>query len=292
MKKYFVILSITITFLCSVQSNEPLPILFWHSAGESCCEKEFEAYASVIKRYLGSNTYIKSVQIGTSIKTDKLLSLTMHPFDQIEAACNDIKTDVNFSNGYNGIGLSQGALLLRGLAQTCNNGPKMRNLISLAGPQQGVYQYPNCGKIKPILCAGINKLIYSRPTQSLLAPATYWHDIVEERYLAGSTFLTAINNELEINEGYRNNLKSLQKLILVKYDQDTSIVPNESAFFGYFDSDKNVVPLVLSNLYQLDKLGLKSMDENGKLVFLTAPGAHLDLNEIWFVENILLYLRN
>ena len=49
---------------------------------------------------------------------------------------------------------------------------------------------------------------------------------------------------------------------------------------------------MLSNLYQLDMLGLKSMDENGQLVFLTAPGAHLDLDEIWFVQNILPYLRN
>ncbi|XP_070492357.1 palmitoyl-protein thioesterase 1-like [Chironomus tepperi] len=216
----------------------------------------------------------------------------MHPFDQIEAACNDIKIDVKFYNGYNGIGLSQGALLLRGLAQSCNNGPKMRNLISLAGPQQGVYQYPNCDKIKPIICTGVNKLIYSRPTQSLLAPATYWHDIDERRYLSGSTFLTLINNEIELNEGYRNNLKSLQKLVLVKYDQDTSIVPNESAFFGYFDRNKNIVPLLFSNLYKLDLLGLKSMHENGQLVFLTAPGAHLDLDENWFVENILPYLKN
>ena len=101
-----------------------------------------------------------------------------------------------------------------------------------------------------------------------------------------------INNEININEGYKNNLKSLQKFILVKYDQDTSIIPNETAFFGYFDRDKNIVPLVFSNLYQQDKLGLKSMHENGQLVFIIAPGAHLDLDENWFVQNILPYLRN
>jgi len=40
------------------------------------------------------------------------------------------------TEGYHGLGFSQGALFLRGLAQTCA-GPPMRSLVSIGGPHQG-----------------------------------------------------------------------------------------------------------------------------------------------------------
>jgi hypothetical protein len=36
----------------------------------------------------------------------------MHPFEQIKIACDEIKNDSALANGYNGIGLSQGGLLM------------------------------------------------------------------------------------------------------------------------------------------------------------------------------------
>lgn len=48
--------------------------------------------------------------------------------------------------------------------------------------------------------------------QNYLVQATYWHNpLQEEKYRNSSTFLADINNELEINEEYKENLKALNK---------------------------------------------------------------------------------
>lgn len=52
------------------------------------------------------------MQIGETAAWDRIKSLTVHPFDQIAQVCSEIKNDANFRDGYNGIGLSQGALLM------------------------------------------------------------------------------------------------------------------------------------------------------------------------------------
>lgn len=125
-----------------------------------------------------------------------------------------------------------------------------------------------------------------------MAPTTYWHDLDENRYHRGSTFLAIINNEKEINVDYVKNLKSLEKVVLVKYENDQSIIPNESTFFGYWDRKKMPIHLEQTDLYAQDRLGLRAMKENGQLIFHISPGLHLELNENWFVNNIVVYFKN
>lgn len=127
--------------------------------------------------------------------------------------------------------------------------------------------------------------------QRFFTPATYWHDLNDERYRTENTFLAIINNEKAINSEYAENLKALHKLILVKYEDDIGVVPNESTWFGYYDADGNTIPLEDLPLYKEDKLGLKSMKEGGKLIFLTSPLGHLKLDETWFISTIIPYLK-
>lgn len=124
-----------------------------------------------------------------------------------------------------------------------------------------------------------------------LTPATYFHDINEERYRKGSTFLAVINNENEINYEYVENLKSLKKFVLVMYEDDVGVVPKESTWFGFVDKESNSIPLEQLELYKQDRLGLKSMKESGKLIFLTSPLGHLKLSEAWFIDNIISLLK-
>lgn len=148
---------------CSVASKL-LPILIWHSVGETCCEGEIKLYGKILKSLLGEKVYIKSVRIGNTTNQDKVLSIFEHPFEQIKQVCDEIKNDANFKYGYNAIGLSQGGLLVRGLLQECD-GPPMRNLISLGGPQQGVFDYPHCKETFGPLCSTvqftIKQIVYS-----------------------------------------------------------------------------------------------------------------------------------
>lgn len=132
-------------------SEEVLPILIWHSAAETCCGDEINLYSKILKSQLGDNIYIKSVQIGETPDKDRVNSLTKHPLKQIEEVCRQIRNDEKLKNGFNGIGLSQGGLFMRGLLQICPH-PHMRNLITLASPHQGVYSYPQCHKYFGTLC--------------------------------------------------------------------------------------------------------------------------------------------
>jgi hypothetical protein len=98
-----------------VNCEKFIPILFWHSAGESCCGSEWQLYSQFLKSQLENDVYIKSVQIGSTIRADRVKSLSTHPFNQIDEVCNSIKLDPKFKNGYNGVGLSQGALFMYAL---------------------------------------------------------------------------------------------------------------------------------------------------------------------------------
>ncbi|CAH8644355.1 unnamed protein product [Heterobilharzia americana] len=143
--------------------------------------------------------------------------------DQLEYVCNMLREDKNFSNGLHMIGISQGGLFVRTLVQKC--------------PQQGVFGIPKC-------------------TESLVQ-AQYWHDpLKEDVYRQYSQFLADANQENQINENYLNNLKKIKRLVLVKFLNDTIVVPRESEWFGFYQdgSTSNITRLQDSRLYTENSL--------------------------------------
>lgn len=103
--------------------------------------------------------------------------------------------------------------------------------------------------------------------------------------------MAIINNENYVNPEYAKNLQLLKRLVLVKYIKDISVIPNESTQFGFKDARGRVVNLEDTELYQKDKLGLKKMKEDKKLILLDAPMEHLQMNEQWFRDNIMDILK-
>jgi palmitoyl-protein thioesterase len=85
---------------------------------------------------------------------------------------------------------------------------------------------------------------------------------------------------------YKTNLASLQRLVLFMFDNDITVVPKESSHFAFFDGQK-LVPLVESELYIEDRLGLKQLDESGRLVLAHAPGFHMQFSLNWFFINVV-----
>ncbi|XP_068248070.1 palmitoyl-protein thioesterase 1-like isoform X3 [Palaemon carinicauda] len=126
--------------------------------------------------------------------------------------------------------------------------------------------------------------------QQTYVVAQYWHDPIEEdKYRQHSIFLADINNEKEINETYRENLQKLENFVMVKFLEDTTVYPNESQWFGFYASGQNeeVLPLRETRLYEEDRLGLKEMDEAGKLHFLSVEADHLRFGVDWFFQEIV-----
>lgn len=77
---------------------------------------------------------------------------------------------------------------------------------------------------------------------------------------------------------YRDRLSSLNKFVMVKFEQDKMIVPKDTAWFGYLNEKGKVVDLRNQTIYTDDFIGLKRLDEQKRLFFETLPGEHVKLN--------------
>lgn len=275
--------------------GEKLPIVLWHGMGDTCC---FPFSLGGVKKFLESEigVYVKSIEIGNSIVEDFKSGYLVHPNQQIEMVCAELSEDENLNNGFNGIGFSQGGQFLRGLVQRCST-LRIKNLITLGGQHQGVFGLPNCPSLSSRTCERFRQLLnhaaYTDFMQNYLVQATYWHDPLNEaKYKNSSTFLADINNERYINESYVKNLMKLNKFVMVQFNKDTIVQPLQSQWFGYYTpgQDKETQRLNETDLYIKDRIGLKKMDEENKIVFLECEGNHLQFTKEWFREKLFNYL--
>lgn len=112
-----------------------------------------------------------------------------------------------------------------------------------------------------------------------------------EAYLATNTFLADINNEIPDmhNTTYAKNFATLNNLVLVVFSKDITVVPKESSWFGSyapsdgkFPGDRTIIPMRMQELYVDDTIGLKELDERGRVLLETCEGAHMQLkDECW-----------
>lgn len=126
-----------------------------------------------------------------------------------------------------------------------------------------------------------------------LQQAQYYRDPEQlETYLNSSTFLADVNNEVpESHNGtYADNLATLNALVLVLFAADKTVVPKESSWFGSYApadtssaaDEKTIVPMRLQPLYTHDWIGLRTLDESGRVVLETCDGEHMQLtDECW-----------
>ena len=175
----------------------------------------------------------------------------------------------------------------------------MQNLVSIGGPQQGVYGLPKCLGENHKLCDYVRRLLnygaYLGWIQDILVQAQYWHDpLAELEYQENSLYLADINNQGPVkNSTYRDNLLAIDNLVLVKFNQDTIVDPRESEWFGWFSPSDHttMIPLKVkieklylikyhlyytihvyiikeTEMYKQDWIGLKQLDEDGRLKFM------------------------
>jgi len=269
--------------------------------GDSCCFPfSLGSLKKLIEKSLNNTVYVKSLEIGGSLVRDYESGYFIHPTKQIQDACEQIKVDPNLVNKtFNAIGFSQGSQFLRAIVQQCPEA-KVKNLITFGGQHQGVFGLPNCPSLTEQSCEYLRQILnlgaYSGWLQRLLVQATYWHDpLNEDLYKSKSSFLSEINNERRVNQDYIVRLQKLNKFVMIKFENDTIVEPKETSWFGFYKpgSDKELLTLEESEIFTKDRLGLKKMKEDGKLVFLATPGNHMQITKAWFVENVVeKYLRD
>jgi palmitoyl-protein thioesterase len=120
-------------------------------------------------------------------------------------------------------------------------------------------------------------------------------------YLETNRFLADINNEIpdegddldgtkSRNATYKANFASLDNLVMALFDQDQTVIPKESSWFGSYsipdDNDaveeSSIISMKKQMLYKEDWVGLRKLDDAGKVFLVVCEGAHMQLSdECW-----------
>ncbi|XP_028113687.1 palmitoyl-protein thioesterase 1-like isoform X9 [Camellia sinensis] len=258
---------IIFTLTCTLTSTYSLPFVVFHGLSEKCSTRGVKRLIKLLSKSSGSEGYCIEIGNGiwdswfmplleqTTIACEKVVKLSVSSFFNLQ-----VKEMDKLSEGYNIVGLSQ-----------------VKNFISLAGPHAGTASIPFCGEN--------------------LAPASYIKIPTEiDDYLQGCSFLPKLNNERvnDRNSTYKKRFASLQNLVLIMFEHDRVLVPKETSLFGYFPdgSWSTVLPAQETKLYTEDWIGLKTLDEAGKVKFINMSGGHLHISTSDAKKYIVPYLED
>jgi len=77
------------------------------------------------------------------------------------------------------------------------------------------------------------------------------------------------------------------------FEHDTILIPRETAWFGYYGEEQNSVVQTPqeTKLYKEDWVGLRALDEAGRVSYVSFPGDHLRITKTEVDEYIIPHLR-
>ena len=268
----------------------PLPVLLFHGMGDAALSSGMRAVAARIAADIGA--YVYSISVGAP-EDEPRSSYFGRVSEQLARVCDEQLTpEARFAGGVNAVGFSQGGQFLRALAQSCG-GVTFRTLVTLGAQHGGVATVPGCGAdAAGGFCAQMQKLVsagaYRSFVQTAVVQAQYLRDAKDEAaFLSRNVWLPAVNNLLPLkNETYRARIAALERLVLFRFSDDVTVVPRDSAWFAW-QRGAEVVPLREQALFQEDWLGLRALDEAGRLVLADCPGTHMQFELDWFAANVI-----
>lgn len=98
--------------------------------------------------------YTANIEIGNGNDDSMLWNMNK----QVDEFARKVAADPKLARGFNVIGHSQGGLIIRGYVARYNS-PPVHNMVSWAGPQDGVYGVPDFNALCPDrLCPWLNDL--------------------------------------------------------------------------------------------------------------------------------------
>jgi palmitoyl-protein thioesterase len=257
-KKILSALSLLTRFIPINTINSVLPVAVLHGV-ESSSEKMIPFCDWIATNY---NVKVFNIEIGNGEKTSIYTPLSK----QLEELCATIYKINDLQEGFNFIGMSQGGLLARGYVEQCNLYP-VKNLITLVTPHGGEF-------IK-----AIKTNFYTKFFQEHLSVAGYWRDPQDlTNYLSKCSYLPILNNEIETDESVEQleQISKLEHFVMIWSPYDTVLSPAESGKFSFFDEQLKVIRLEDTDLYKKDLLGLKYLNENGRLKTYQTNCSHVD----------------
>eukprot|EP00048_Salpingoeca_helianthica_P014574 m.222386 g.222386 ORF g.222386 m.222386 type:complete len:296 (-) comp16018_c0_seq1:92-979(-) len=286
----------TLCFLAALSVAAAIrPVVLWHGMGDTCCYPfSMGAVKKEIEKSL-PGIYVASVELGGSIVQDELEGFIGNVNNQVASVCAKLKADKNLAGGFDAIGFSQGSQFLRAYVQRCND-PPIHNLITFGGQHMGVSALPHCMGLNQTLCKLMAELLakgaYTVGVRNVSVQAQYFRAPLEyDTYLKDNIFLPDINNERDTkNATYKANLQSLNALVLIMFANDTMVIPRESSWFGSFQigSLTALVPMQQQPLYTNDWIGLRTLDQAGKVVLKSCPGDHMHFTMDYLHDEVIV----
>ncbi|CAE6466682.1 unnamed protein product [Rhizoctonia solani] len=307
-------------------TGKPHPLVLWHGLGDSAHSEGMNEFAELIKE-VHPGIFVYSVSLSDDQSADKKAGWFGEVNAQVDIVAAELSTIPQLKNGFDAIGFSQGELrcfpnpvhesdtfecdtggqFLRAYVERYNN-PPIRSLLTFGSQHMGISDLPGC-KTGDFLCwlARNTALrgMYTNYAQSHIVQAQYFrdprnaHDL--QSYLAANTFLADINSEIPdaAEKLYKKNLASLDALVLVLFSEDKTVVPKESGWFGSYKpvnlsepdamGDEVIVPMRQQPIYKDDRIGLRTLDEAGKIHFKACEGAHMRISDDCWKPLVLKY---
>ncbi|KAL8117328.1 uncharacterized protein LOC141723345 [Apium graveolens] len=282
---------ITFTLTQSPTSTTSLPFVVFHGIADQCSNKRLQNLTATLSNLSGAHG--ECIEIGNGV----LDSFFMPIQKQIEIACTKVKDMSELAQGYNLVAESQGNMVGRGVIELCDGGPPVKNFIALAGPHAGIASPPLCNVTRSCILQAslINLGVYTKFVQERLAPAGYIRIPTDiEGYKEGCELLPKLNNEIEghRNSTYKERFASLQNLVLIKFEQDRALIPRETSWFGQYEdgSWNRILPVQQTKLYTEDWIGLRALDEAGRVKFVNVTGDHLQFSLPDMQKHVIPYL--
>ncbi|KAI0044352.1 alpha/beta-hydrolase [Auriscalpium vulgare] len=277
-----------------LNAPRPRPLVIWHGLGDSYASSGILEFQSMIQD-IHPGIFIHSVYIDPDDKEDQRATFYGNVDEQVDLVALQLANVTELEGGFDAIGFSQGGQFLRAYVERYNT-PPIYNLITFGSQHMGVADMAVC-KPLDLLCRLARNAaragVYRPWAQEHLVQAQYFRDPAQlPLYLESNRFLTSINNELPAtrNATYARQLAALEHLVLVIFAKDKTVIPKESAWFGSYPpsedgddtDDEVIVPMRAQPLYQEDWIGLRELDERGRVVLTSCEGEHMQLpTECW-----------
>lgn len=276
---------------------EPLPVVIWHGMGDTCCDPQTIGRVKAWIQDHNPSTFVYSIQIGKDSNTDRWASFFGNVNEQVKEVCQQLKNIKELVKGFHAIGFSQGGLFLRAYIERCNS-PPIKNLVTMGSPHAGISNPPGCDSTPDswgcnAMRSAIRSGAYSRFIRSRVVQAQYIRDPKKiNDYLNYNIFLPDINNEKKTkNQTYARNLASLQTFVMIRFSEDHTLDPKDSSWFSSIEEGtEKTVPLRDQDIYKEDWIGLKQLDVQGRLQFLSCPTEHMQFKKEYFISSVLPYL--
>ena len=266
------LLNVILYYLLGAKAEQKIPVVLVHGILSDVNELvDAEMWFS---RNLDREIY--SIEIGNG----RFDSFSKNMNWQLNALVQSINSfDPLIDQEFHLIGFSQGGLLARAFVEH-DNDRRVKTLMTFGTPHMGVYYYSD-------------DTIYSKENQEHMSYTNYWKDPYNmPLYLKNCTFLPFLNGDIQSDLTLYNKVENF---VMVWSPFDEVIRPIESGKYEFYKENTNViVPFTVSETFERNNIGIKSMFNEGRIKFIETDCAHREYKSVDCLQkhkaDILQYL--